>query len=83
MYTEGEFQEPSKDQILKELTEAVNQLKQVEQENLKPDLQKNCWMSYKVSSIPLFDKQAKWLSKKYPSLKKDLSEGIENLAEAP
>ena len=32
-------------------------------------------MSYKVSSIPLFDKQAKRLAKKYPSLKNDL-EGL-------
>lgn len=29
-------------------------------------------MSYKISSIPLFDKQVKRLVKKYPSLKNDL-----------
>ena len=29
-------------------------------------------MNYKVDSIPFFDKQAKRLSKKYPSLKSDL-----------
>ncbi|MBX2924785.1 MAG: type II toxin-antitoxin system RelE/ParE family toxin [Chitinophagaceae bacterium] len=36
-------------------------------------------MSYNISSIPLFDKQAK----KYPSLKKDLSELIDMLADNP
>lgn len=40
-------------------------------------------MSYKVSSIPLFDKQAKRLAKKYPSLKKDLDELIDVLADNP
>ncbi|GAB3022175.1 hypothetical protein GCM10027051_29360 [Niabella terrae] len=40
-------------------------------------------MSYNISSIPLFDKQAKRLAKKYPSLKKDLTELLENLAENP
>jgi len=40
-------------------------------------------MSYKVSSIPLFDKQAKRLSKKYPSVKNDLAVLIDNLAERP
>ena len=40
-------------------------------------------MSYKVSSIPLFDKQAKRLAKKYPSLKNDLAELFENLATEP
>ena len=40
-------------------------------------------MSYKISSIPLFDKQAKRLAKKYPSLKKDLGELIDNLSANP
>ncbi|MDR6564330.1 MULTISPECIES: type II toxin-antitoxin system RelE/ParE family toxin [unclassified Arcicella] len=40
-------------------------------------------MSYSISSIPLFDKQAKRLAKKYPSLKKDLMELLENLANNP
>ncbi len=40
-------------------------------------------MSYKVSSIPLFDAQAKRLAKKYPSLKKELLGLIESLAENP
>ena len=40
-------------------------------------------MSYKILSIPLFDKQAKRLAKKYPSLKKDLTELLENLADNP
>lgn len=40
-------------------------------------------MSYNVSSIPLFDKQAKRLAKKYPSLKKDLAELLESLADNP
>lgn len=40
-------------------------------------------MSYNISSIPLFDKQAKRLAKKYPSLKKDLTELIESLANNP
>jgi mRNA-degrading endonuclease RelE of RelBE toxin-antitoxin system len=40
-------------------------------------------MSYKVDTILLFDKQAKRLNKKYPSLKNDLVELIEKLAEEP
>ncbi len=40
-------------------------------------------MSYKVFSIPLFDKQAKCLAKKYPSLKNDLAGLIESLAKSP
>jgi hypothetical protein len=40
-------------------------------------------MSYKVSSIPLFDKQAKRLAKKYPSLRNDLISLLDTLAEDP
>lgn len=40
-------------------------------------------MNYNVSSLPLFDKQAKRLSKKYPSLKRDLTKLIGALAKAP
>ena len=40
-------------------------------------------MSYNVASLPLFDKQAKRLAKKYPSLKKDLAGLIELLSNAP
>ena len=40
-------------------------------------------MSYKVDTITLFDKQAKRLSRKYPSLKNDLSDLISILAEEP
>lgn len=40
-------------------------------------------MSYKVDTITLFDKQAKRLSRKYPSLKNDLSELISILAQEP
>lgn len=40
-------------------------------------------MSYKLSSIPLFDKQAKRLAKKYPSLKTDLIELFKTLSEDP
>lgn len=40
-------------------------------------------MSYNISSIPLFDRQAKRLSKKYPSLKKDLTGLTEKLADEP
>ena len=38
-------------------------------------------MSYSISSIPLFDKQAKRLAKKYPSLKKDLNGLIDKLTD--
>jgi len=41
------------------------------------------WMSYNIASIPLFDKQAKRLAKKYPSLKRDLDVLIERLADEP
>ncbi len=40
-------------------------------------------MSYRISTISLFDKQAKRLAKKYPSLKNDLTELVENLADNP
>jgi hypothetical protein len=40
-------------------------------------------MSYKVFSIPLFDKQAKRLAKKHPSLKNDLAELVESLSNEP
>ncbi len=40
-------------------------------------------MSYKVASIPLFDKQAKRLAKKYPSLKNDLAALIDRLTDNP
>lgn len=40
-------------------------------------------MSYNISSIPLFDKQAKKLAKKYPSFKKDLTELLNSLSENP
>ena len=40
-------------------------------------------MNYKISSIPLFDKQVKRLAKKYPSLKKDLAKLIDSLATEP
>jgi len=40
-------------------------------------------MSYDVLSIPLFDKQAKRLSKKYSSLREDLLKFSENLIDDP
>ena len=40
-------------------------------------------MNYKVESIPLFDKQAKRLAKKYPSLKNELAELINILSANP
>lgn len=40
-------------------------------------------MNYKIVSIQLFDKQAKYLSKKYPSLKNDLAKLIEKLQNKP
>lgn len=40
-------------------------------------------MSYSISTLPLFDKQAKRLAKKYPSIKKDLAGLFEKLADEP
>jgi len=40
-------------------------------------------MSYKVVTLPPFDKQLKKLVKKYPSLKTEFSELIESLEERP
>lgn len=40
-------------------------------------------MSYKVASIPLFDKQVKRLAKKYPSLKRDLTGLLNELENNP
>jgi len=40
-------------------------------------------MSYRVKTIPYFDKQAKRLAKKYPSLKSDLATLITSLLKDP
>lgn len=40
-------------------------------------------MSYKIFSIPPFDKQLKRLSKKYPSLKSDFAALVDDLANKP
>lgn len=40
-------------------------------------------MSYKIVSIPFFDKQAKRLAKKYPSLKDDLAKLFDSLSDDP
>ncbi|HFK5538385.1 TPA: type II toxin-antitoxin system RelE/ParE family toxin [Elizabethkingia anophelis] len=40
-------------------------------------------MSYDILSIPLFDKQAKRMAKKYPSFKQDLIELLETLTNNP
>ena len=40
-------------------------------------------MSYSIKSIAVFEKQAKHLIKKYPSLKKELFELIQTLKENP
>lgn len=40
-------------------------------------------MNYNISSIPLFDKQAKRLVRKYPSLKKELGELAKSLSHNP
>lgn len=40
-------------------------------------------MSFKVKSIDVFEKQAKHLAKKYPSLKSDLFDLIQSLKENP
>ena len=40
-------------------------------------------MNYKVDTISVFDKQAKRLSKKYPSLKRELAELINSLTINP
>ena len=40
-------------------------------------------MSYKVKTIPYFDKQAKRLTRKYTSFKKELSSLIESLESEP
>jgi len=40
-------------------------------------------MSYKVKSIDIFEKQAKRLIKKYPSLKNELLQLIDNLEKDP
>lgn len=45
--------------------------------------QKICLMSYKVLSIPPFDKQLKRLAKKYPSLRKEFSFLISSLESEP
>jgi mRNA-degrading endonuclease RelE of RelBE toxin-antitoxin system len=40
-------------------------------------------MSYSVISIPPFDRQLKQLAKKYPSLKKEYSDLLDNLEQNP
>ena len=43
----------------------------------------SCSMSYKVQSLSTFDRQAKRLTKKYPSLKSDLRSLFDSLQEEP
>jgi mRNA-degrading endonuclease RelE of RelBE toxin-antitoxin system len=40
-------------------------------------------MSYKVNTLPFFDKQLKRLVKKYPSLKKEYAELVDTLTNQP
>ena len=40
-------------------------------------------MSFEIKSVPNFDKEIKQLSKKYPSIKQDLSELVEEIMEDP
>jgi hypothetical protein len=40
-------------------------------------------MNFKIETIPTFDRQAKRLAKKYPSLRQDLSNLIIQLAQQP
>lgn len=40
-------------------------------------------MSYNILTIPIFDKQLKRLVKRYPSLKKEIKELVDNLEEDP
>ncbi len=40
-------------------------------------------MSYRIQSLPTFDRQAKRLAKKYPSLKTDLRTLFDSLQEEP
>jgi mRNA-degrading endonuclease RelE of RelBE toxin-antitoxin system len=40
-------------------------------------------MSYKVKTIPKFDKELKRLAKKYPSLKREFIELVQSLKEQP
>lgn len=40
-------------------------------------------MNYSIASLPLFDKQAKRLAKKYPSFKKDLFALVKSIAANP
>ncbi|MCZ2223746.1 MAG: hypothetical protein LC122_08970 [Chitinophagales bacterium] len=40
-------------------------------------------MSYKVSTIPLFEKQAKRLAKKYPTIKHDIATLVSSLVNQP
>src|SRR5512139_4096996 len=45
--------------------------------------QKIFWMSYKVNSTPFFEREAKPLIKKYPSLSKELLQLIDSLSDYP
>ena len=40
-------------------------------------------MSFEVRTIPTFERQAKLLSKKYPSFKKDLSDLFDKISQSP
>ena len=40
-------------------------------------------MSFEIKSVPNFDKEVKQLSKKYPSIKQDLLELVEEIMEDP
>lgn len=46
-------------------------------------MQKICLMSYKIKTIPKFEKELKRLVKKYPSLKTEFIELVKELKEDP
>ncbi len=46
-------------------------------------MRKNSSMSYSVKSIEVFERQAKKLSKKYPSLKSELLDLVQKLKKNP
>ncbi len=69
--------------LIQELKEAVNDVNLIKAGKKKVDLSKICSMIYKIITIPPFDRQAKRLVKKYPSLKTDLTELILKLQKDP
>lgn len=62
---EVELEEQSKYEILQGLLQAVEEITSLNKVSLKHGMPESCSLSYKVKTIPYFDRQAKRLTRKF------------------